>query len=120
MFDKNLYSINLHFWPYCNMKCQYCFANFSHIEKPLSKEDWFEIIRQLTDNGMRKVNFVGGEPTLCPDVVPRVRLAVERGPIAKLHTNASLFDETNIETPARPWERLMSASSHFFELCADG
>ena len=48
------------------MKCKYCFANFSHINRSLSKEDWFEIIRQLTDFGMKKVNFVGGEPTLCP------------------------------------------------------
>jgi len=48
------------------MKCKYCFANFSNIKKSLSKVDWFEIIRQLTDFGMKKVNFVGGEPTLCP------------------------------------------------------
>lgn len=27
---------------------------------------WFEIIEQSIDFGMRKFNFVGGEPTLCP------------------------------------------------------
>jgi len=48
------------------MKCKYCFANFSHIKNPLSKKEWCEIILQLTDFGMKKVNFVGGEPTLCP------------------------------------------------------
>jgi len=48
------------------MKCKYCFANFSHIQKSLSKEDWFEIICRLADFGVKKVNFVGGEPTLCP------------------------------------------------------
>lgn len=66
MFENKLISINLHFWPHCNMKCKYCFANFSHVKKSLSKEEWLEIIQQLADFGMKKVNFVGGEPTLCP------------------------------------------------------
>lgn len=66
MINKNANSVNLHFWPYCNMNCKYCFANFSHIKITLSKKDWFEIILQLADFGIRKVNFVGGEPTLCP------------------------------------------------------
>jgi len=66
MYNKNPISVNLHFWPCCNMNCRYCFAKFSHIRNPLSKKDWFQIILLLADYGMKKVNFVGGEPTLCP------------------------------------------------------
>jgi len=65
MIKKNPISVNLHFWPYCNMKCKYCFANFSHIIVPLSKNDWFRIIQLLVEFGIKKINFVGGEPTLC-------------------------------------------------------
>lgn len=65
MIKKNPISVNLHFWPYCNMKCKYCFANFSHIRVPLSKNDWFRIILLLVEFGIKKINFVGGEPTLC-------------------------------------------------------
>lgn len=61
-----LFSVNFHFWPYCNLKCKYCFARFKNIKDPLTKEDNFKIINKLAKSGVKKINFVGGEPTLCP------------------------------------------------------
>lgn len=48
------------------MKCKYCYANFNHLRPPLSKKDWFSIIQLLAESDFKKINFVGGEPTLCP------------------------------------------------------
>ena len=71
------------------MKCKYCFANFSHIKRALSKEDWFEIIRQLTDVGMKKVNLVGGEPTLCPFLGDLITYSKGKGLITGIVSNGT-------------------------------
>ena len=84
-----IHSVNLHFWPYCNMKCKYCFANFSHIKKSLLKEDWLEIIQQLTDFGIKKVNFVGGEPTLCPFLGELIIFSKKLGLITGIVSNGT-------------------------------
>lgn len=71
------------------MRCKYCFANFSHIKHPLSKKDWCEIIRQLTDFGMKKVNFVGGEPTLCSFLGELLTFSKELGLITGVVSNGT-------------------------------
>ena len=59
-------SINYHFWPICNLKCKYCFARFQNISFTPKIRTCFEIVRKLSEFGFKKINFVGGEPTLCP------------------------------------------------------
>ncbi|KAI1458205.1 hypothetical protein F4805DRAFT_474642 [Annulohypoxylon moriforme] len=59
-------SVNYHFTRRCNKECAFCF----HTEKTsyvASEEDMKRGLRLLSEAGMRKINFAGGEPFLYPD-----------------------------------------------------
>lgn len=52
-------------------------------------EDWCILIRQLTDIGMEKVNFVGGEPTLCPFLGELITYSKNLGLITGIVSNGT-------------------------------
>jgi radical S-adenosyl methionine domain-containing protein 2 len=75
-------TINFHLWEACNMRCKFCFATFNDIKEHtsskanLSKAQHLGIIKQIADYKVEKINFVGGEPTLCkwlPDLVANAK-----------------------------------------------
>lgn len=55
----------------CNMSCLHCYSN-SDPQKPLYEEmqtqDWNQILEEASALGCRKVQFIGGEPTMHPDL----------------------------------------------------
>jgi len=61
-------AVNWHFWPWCNYGCTFCFATFEDIDRSnsLEKELGFKLLEEIAAEGVEKVTFVGGEPTLCP------------------------------------------------------
>ena len=60
-------SVNYHLWRYCNMNCTHCFATFRDIPgQQLSEAESQTLIGALAGAGFEKINFAGGEPTLCP------------------------------------------------------
>ena len=61
-------AINWRFWPWCNYGCTFCFATFEDIDRSnsLEKELGFKLLEEMATEGVEKVTFVGGEPTLCP------------------------------------------------------
>mgnify|MGYP001215460535 FL=1 len=61
-------AVNWHFWPWCNYGCTFCFATFEDIDRSnsLEKELGFKLLEEMAAEGVEKVTFVGGEPTLCP------------------------------------------------------
>ena len=65
-------SVNFHLWKPCNMKCRFCFATFQDIGQEalpkghLPREDSLAVVEALATAGFNKINFAGGEPTLCP------------------------------------------------------
>ncbi len=61
-----LESVNFHFWPYCNFRCKYCFACFENYSPNLSFNQCIEIINEISNAQIKKINFAGGEPTLSP------------------------------------------------------
>ena len=72
-------SVNYHLWKACNMRCKFCFATFQDIEPQflpkghLGREDCILVVESLSGAGFQKINFAGGEPTLCPwlpDLIP--------------------------------------------------
>lgn len=64
-------TVNYHLWKACNMRCKFCYATFQDYPKdflpkghlPLAESKL--IIDQIAAHGFRKINFAGGEPTLC-------------------------------------------------------
>jgi radical S-adenosyl methionine domain-containing protein 2 len=65
-------TINLHFTPYCNACCEFCFAKYNEISSPCSTQTLKKIIELIaqepTSTQPRRVNFVGGEPTIHKDL----------------------------------------------------
>jgi len=61
-------AVNWHFWPWCNYGCEFCFATYEDIdrENSLDRELGLWLLEVLAGEGVDKVTFVGGEPTLCP------------------------------------------------------
>ncbi len=61
-----LESVNFHFWSTCNFNCLYCYSRFKKGIPHLSEKSCQKLICELANAGIKKINFVGGEPTLSP------------------------------------------------------
>lgn len=88
-------SVNYHLWKPCNMRCGFCFATFQDVKQDtlpkghLSQEDSLLLVDTLAQWGFEKINFAGGEPTLCPWLSELIALAKERGMVTSIVTNGS-------------------------------
>lgn len=82
-------TVNYHCWKPCNMRCGHCFARFTDAgHDNLPRADMLTVIRELA-LGFERINFVGGEPTLCPWLVDGLDLARELGLRTSLVTNGA-------------------------------
>jgi len=63
-------AVNFHIWKPCNEACTFCFATFDDVRGHLCADDAVSVVRLLRGAGCQKINFAGGEPTLCPYLVP--------------------------------------------------
>lgn len=55
---------------FCNETCRHCYAGSSPqgTHGTMTLEDWKRVIDQLAEVGVRHVQFIGGEPTLHPNL----------------------------------------------------
>lgn len=96
MADK-IPTVNYHLWKPCNMKCGFCFASFQDIDSRilpsghLRRGDSLSVVESLAEAGFRKINFAGGEPTLCPWLPDLVSRARELGLTTSMVTNGSML-----------------------------
>lgn len=97
-------SVNYHLWKPCNMKCKFCFATFQDLdpsvlpEGHLGREDCISVVEALAHAGFQKINFAGGEPTLCPWLPDLIMLAKELGLTTSVVTNGSRVTEDWIDS----------------------
>ena len=90
-------TVNYHLWRPCNMKCGFCFATFQDIDSRilpkghLGREESLSVVELLAEAGFGKINFAGGEPTLCPWLPDLVSRAWELGLTTSMVTNGSLM-----------------------------
>ena len=89
-------SVNFHLWEPCNMRCGFCFATFQDVKREmklpkghLPKEDCLLVVDQIAAFGFEKINFAGGEPTLCPWLPDLIARAKGHGMITSIVTNGS-------------------------------
>lgn len=95
IISGNVQSVNWHFISRCNYHCRFCCTrnlcgectSLDHAEKILS-----HIIRL----GIKKINFVGGEPFCSPIILEIVRLAKTMNLITSTTTNGSLLTEEKL------------------------
>ena len=88
-------SVNYHLWKACNMGCNFCFAKFSDISTELlpkgtlPSNESLRVVEFLARAGFDKINFAGGEPTLCPWLPDLIRRAKELGMTTSIVTNGT-------------------------------
>ncbi len=96
-------SVNFHLWKPCNMRCGFCFATFQDIRSErlpkghLPQEDAKLLVERLALAGIEKINFAGGEPTLCPWLPELIEMAKGLGMTTSIVTNGSLLTETYLD-----------------------
>ena len=77
------------------MTCRFCFATFQDLGQGdlpkghLPREESVEVVEALAGAGFNKINFAGGEPTLCPWLPDLIRRARELELTTSIVTNGS-------------------------------
>ena len=88
-------SVNYHLWKPCNMGCNFCFAKFSDLTNELlpkgtlPRDESLRVVELLASAGFDKINFAGGEPTLCPWLPDLIRRAKDLGMTTSIVTNGT-------------------------------
>ncbi len=94
----------------CNLSCIHCYADSSparRLHGTLGFDDWREALRQAAELGCRRVQFIGGEPTLHPDLAKLIECARADGfTTVEVFTNGTIFTETVRESFLRHRTRL--------------
>ena len=90
---KNLTFLWLEITEKCNLSCIHCYADSSPQGQLLGQmkyEDWQRVLREGADLGCRQVQFIGGEPTLHPNLPDLIKYASSRGyEFIEVFTNAT-------------------------------
>jgi MoaA/NifB/PqqE/SkfB family radical SAM enzyme len=91
--NKTLDFIWLELTKKCNLECNHCYAG-STPRHPLigrmNTEDWLDVMSQARELGCEKIQFIGGEPTLHPDLHILLRNAQTLGfTYIEVFTNAT-------------------------------
>ena len=78
------------------MKCGFCFATFQDVKRDmklpkghLPEEDCILVVDRIAEFGFEKINFAGGEPTLCPWLPDLIAREKEHGMVTSIVTNGS-------------------------------
>lgn len=72
----------------CNLRCRYCDTTYAYDQgSPMSVDD---IVRQVSDFGVARVEITGGEPLLQDETPRLVSLCLEKGYRVLMETNGSL------------------------------
>ncbi len=88
----------IHTGPFCNFHCKKCFFRDKKIastfKKPLSLNEWFSILEEAKNLGVKAIDISGiGEPLLDPNLKKIIRKANSLGFIITMATNGSLLNE---------------------------
>ena len=90
-------TVNYHLWKSCNMSCGFCFATFLDLPPQaatyLPQDDSIHLITLIAEVRFLKINFAGGEPTLCPWLPELIRHAKSLGLTTSVVTNGSRITE---------------------------
>jgi sulfatase maturation enzyme AslB (radical SAM superfamily) len=82
----------------CNLACTHCYM---YSGKPrideLPKEEWFKIINNAKENGIKVITFTGGEVLQYKDWFEIIKFTKEKGIAITLLTNGVLWDKEKIE-----------------------
>lgn len=88
-------TVSFHIVKPCNAKCKFCYATFEDfsVKSQISPADAKIIIDKLHDNGIKKITFAGGEPTLYKKLYEVVTYTKKKGIVTSIITNGSMIDK---------------------------
>lgn len=82
----------------CNLECLHCYANSSPHKEMLGHmctDDWIAVIKQSAQLGCKQIQFIGGEPTIHPDLPRLISLAsLESYTFIEVFTNTTFISES--------------------------
>ena len=90
-------SVNFHLWKPCNYRCSFCYETMPDIQGNLSLNDSFHLLKLLREAGCQKINFAGGEPTLCPWLSDLIATAKNAGMTTMIVTNGTNLTDAFLE-----------------------
>ncbi|MDP3446130.1 MAG: viperin family antiviral radical SAM protein [Ignavibacteria bacterium] len=95
IYQPTIRSVNWHIISKCNYNCQFCYTKNlgDEIAKP---ETVKKILTVLRNYGIEKVNFVGGEPMLHPNIFDFCNIAKDLGFTVCITSNGSYLNLQNI------------------------
>jgi MoaA/NifB/PqqE/SkfB family radical SAM enzyme len=89
----------------CNLQCGHCYASsgpHKSLRGHMALENWLQVLRDASRLGCRGVQFIGGEPSLHPDLGKMISFAVTEGyDFIELYTNATAMTVDLITLLAR-------------------
>lgn len=73
----------------CSLECLHCYNGSGPQAEhgAMQRDDWINVLDQAVACGVRKVTFIGGEPTMHPDFAELVSHALELGLLVEIYTN---------------------------------
>lgn len=81
--------LELEITQFCQLKCAHCYSESGpHAGRgTMTAGDWEQVIDQAAALGVQTVQFIGGEPTLDPDLPRLMRYALAAGLMVDVYTN---------------------------------
>ena len=102
--SQKIPSVNYHLWEPCNMRCKFCFATFQDVKRDmelpkghLPENECLSVVDRLAEAGFEKINFAGGEPTLCPWLPNLIKRAKNHGMVTSIVTNGSRITDPGLD-----------------------
>lgn len=97
----------------CQLECVQCYADSgpSGTHGSMTRADWVRVLDEAADLGVEMVQFIGGEPTLYPDLAPLIEYALARGLAVEVFSNLVHVTDEMWEVFARP--RVSLATSYY-------
>ncbi len=90
---ESLELLSLEITGQCNLTCSHCYAESGprlSLRGDMAKEDWLRVIDEAAEVGCRAVTFIGGEPTLHPDLPAMIERVAGHGfRLIEVFTNAT-------------------------------
>lgn len=87
----------------CNLRCKHC-RSTDYYEgdkgekiKDLTTEEVFNTLKELANNGVNRIHFLGGEPFMREDMLDIVKYASKLGIVCSINTNGTLITKEVIE-----------------------
>src|SRR5580704_3259576 len=94
-FDK-ISHLWLEITPKCNLNCIHCYADSQpsrQLSESLQFDDWCSIIKEASQLHCDQLQFIGGEPTLHPDLPNLIEYSKNCGiPFVEVYTNGTTIN----------------------------